>query len=463
VKAQKRVAIPTENEAERVTIRVLVVDDDEDLLYLAEKFLKMADDSFELEGAKTDQEALQKIEEESFDAVVCDHYLGSNSMTGLDLLEWIRNEHPTMPFIILTGRSEETVAIRALNLGADYYLKKGGEEVRDLFSQLAQRIRSEVNSRREEEAQERRQIELERLVEERTRELSEMNEQLKQEIEERKRIEDSLLLQRELGNTLCRTDNLTDALDRILKAVVHLAGIDSAGVYLIDSEDGDLNLSSNQGLSAQFIQEFVSDDSANMREPRYISSAALSERGVKKSSANGLSAVGIIPVEFNHRTVALLVVASHSSERIPDSEKHTLEAIAVQIGGYMARVDATRAIAETQEELLRVFNSLQDIFFIVDPDWKILHANERAQQVTMRSSESLSGSNVLELFDVDPEPFAREIETRIEAGSVFETRMAIRNGQGDPILTNTCVTRGRHAGKDVFFIISREPCESPDV
>ncbi|MGQ4912579.1 MAG: response regulator [Candidatus Thorarchaeota archaeon] len=446
-----------------MTIRVLVVDDDEDLLYLAEKFLKMADDSFELAGAKTDQEALQKIEEESFDAVVCDHYLGDNSMTGLDLLEWVRNEHPTMPFIILTGRSEETVAIRALNLGADYYLKKGGEEVRDLFSQLAQRIRSEVNSRREEEAQERRQIELERLVEERTRELSETNEQLKQEIEERKRIEDSLLLQRELGNTLCRTDNLTDALDRILKAVVHLAGIDSAGVYLIDSEDGDLNLSSNQGLSAQFIQEFVSDDSADIREPRYFSSAAMSEHRASDPPDTGPSAVGIIPVEFNHRTVALLVVASHSSDRIPNSEKHTLEAIAVQIGGYMARVDATRAIAETQEELLKVFSSLQDIFFIVDPDWKILHANERAQQVTARSSESLSGSDVLDLFDVDSEPFAREVETQTKTGTVFETKIAIRNGQGDPVLTNTCVIRGRHAGKDVFFIISREPCESPGV
>ena len=139
-------------------IRVLVVDDDEDLLFLARKFLHKADESFELVEALTDQEALRKIEEEHFDAIVCDHYLGEDHMTGLDLLEWVRSEYPHLPFIILTGRSEESVAIRALNLGADYYLKKGSDEIRDLFSQIAVKIREGVLSRREEEEQERRQI-----------------------------------------------------------------------------------------------------------------------------------------------------------------------------------------------------------------------------------------------------------------------------------------------------------------
>ncbi len=68
-------------------IRVLVVDDDEDLLFLAGKFLAKEDDRFELVSANTDQEALQKLEEEEFDAIVCDHFLGPHSMTGLDLLE----------------------------------------------------------------------------------------------------------------------------------------------------------------------------------------------------------------------------------------------------------------------------------------------------------------------------------------------------------------------------------------
>jgi len=69
-------------------------------------------------------------------------------MTGLDLLEWVREGNPTIPFIIFTGRSQEIVAIRALNLGADYYLKKGTDEIQDLFGDIAHRIVTEVESRR---------------------------------------------------------------------------------------------------------------------------------------------------------------------------------------------------------------------------------------------------------------------------------------------------------------------------
>ncbi|MFW9768625.1 MAG: response regulator, partial [Candidatus Thorarchaeota archaeon] len=124
-------------------IRVLVIDDDEDLLFLAGKFLKREDERFELVSALTDQEALRRIEEEEFDAIVCDHFLGQDSMTGLELLEWVREFNSSIPFIIFTGRSQEAVAIRALNLGADYYLKKGTEEFRNLFAQLADRIKTE--------------------------------------------------------------------------------------------------------------------------------------------------------------------------------------------------------------------------------------------------------------------------------------------------------------------------------
>ena len=211
-------------------IRVLVIDDDEDLLFLAGKFLSREDERFELVSAITDQEALRRIEEEDFDAIVCDHFLGQGSMTGLELLEWVREFNPNIPFIIFTGRSQEAVAIRALNLGADYYLKKGTEEFRDLFTQLADRIKSEVETRRAEEALGAAMDELETRVEKRTAELSEMNEKLTQEIAERKKVEKSLLLQRELGNTLCKTENLIDALDIILKTAVRLDGVDTGGM-----------------------------------------------------------------------------------------------------------------------------------------------------------------------------------------------------------------------------------------
>jgi DNA-binding response OmpR family regulator len=114
-------------------IRVLVVDDDKDLLTLIDKFLVKEHQGFEVTSTISAQDAVRKLEEEHFDAIVCDYYLGVGEMNGLELLEWLRASQSSIPFIMFTGRSREEVAIRALNLGADLYLKKDQEDLRNLF------------------------------------------------------------------------------------------------------------------------------------------------------------------------------------------------------------------------------------------------------------------------------------------------------------------------------------------
>ncbi len=331
-------------------IRVLVVDDDEDLLFLAEKFLKEEDSRFELVSVNTDQEALQILEEEEFDAIVCDHYLGPHSMTGLDLLEWIRETHPHIPFIIFTGRSQEAVAIRALNLGADFYLKKGSQDIKDLFSQIAHRIKTEVESRRTEEALELAYNELEVRVKERTAELEEINRQLLHEINERQKVEDALRLQRDLGNFLCKTRDLPDALDHILETMVNLEGIDCGGIYLADVSKNDYNLSSSSGISTQFLNIYSGGKGPkSILDPIYLDAAEIKEAKNIGNELKDIIAIAIVPVVLDNTPRILLALGSRSLEEIPTRDKHTLEAIAIQIGAYLTRIDAEIAVSLQEE------------------------------------------------------------------------------------------------------------------
>ncbi|MFW9846053.1 MAG: PAS domain S-box protein, partial [Candidatus Thorarchaeota archaeon] len=132
-------------------IRILVIDDDEDLLFLAQQFLAAQDPDFRLVQVSVAQDALRLMDEEDFDAVICDFYLGPEEMTGLEILEWLRDQGCNTPFIIFTGRSREEVAIQALNLGADYYLEKG-EDLESLFAEIGHHVKNVVRSRRTEEA-----------------------------------------------------------------------------------------------------------------------------------------------------------------------------------------------------------------------------------------------------------------------------------------------------------------------
>ncbi|MFX0115173.1 MAG: PAS domain S-box protein [Candidatus Hodarchaeota archaeon] len=130
-------------------IRVLLVDDDGFYLSVAEELLADQDQDFALVTVNSTPEALRKLSEEPFDAIVADYLMPG--MDGLVLLEKLRNAGNNIPFIIFTGQSREEVAIKALNLGADYYLKKEGEPLSQ-YQELAHIIRSAVRHRRTEEA-----------------------------------------------------------------------------------------------------------------------------------------------------------------------------------------------------------------------------------------------------------------------------------------------------------------------
>ncbi|MFX0115784.1 MAG: PAS domain S-box protein, partial [Candidatus Hodarchaeota archaeon] len=129
--------------------RILFVDDDKDLLKVSKSLLTKEDPSFELITAVSADEALLKLTSESFDVVVADYQMPR--ISGLELLEKIRSMGNEIPFIIFTGRGREEVAMQALNLGADFYVKKGGD-TRSQYLELAHIIRKAVRYKKTKDA-----------------------------------------------------------------------------------------------------------------------------------------------------------------------------------------------------------------------------------------------------------------------------------------------------------------------
>jgi PAS domain S-box-containing protein len=103
-------------------IRVLLVDDEEPFLELT-KFFLLRQPGIEVETATSAKEAMAKMSGSSFDAVVSDYMMPA--MNGIEFLKILRLEGMNTPFILLTGKGGEEVAIEALNSGADFYLQKG--------------------------------------------------------------------------------------------------------------------------------------------------------------------------------------------------------------------------------------------------------------------------------------------------------------------------------------------------
>lgn len=136
-------------------IKVLLVDDDQSLLDVSKIYLERLESKLEIYTTLSATDAYLNIKDDSFDVIVSDYQM--SGMDGLELLKKIREESMDIPFIIFTGKGREEVAIQALNLGADYYLQKGGDpksqfrELINLIEKSVEKKKSEIALRKSEE------------------------------------------------------------------------------------------------------------------------------------------------------------------------------------------------------------------------------------------------------------------------------------------------------------------------
>lgn len=128
-------------------VRILLVDDEPDLIGVATAFLKRA--GISVMGARSAKEARTILSNQAFDAIISDYEMPGEK--GLGLLREIRGSGDQTPFIIFTGRGREEVAIEALNSGADYYLQKGGE-TEAVFTELVHFITTAIEKKRIEQS-----------------------------------------------------------------------------------------------------------------------------------------------------------------------------------------------------------------------------------------------------------------------------------------------------------------------
>lgn len=161
------------------SVRLLVVEDDLQAVALIRAVLASQRVQFEVVASGTIAEARELLVSASWDAVLLDLSLPDSD--GIDTFRSIQNAAPDMPVIVLTGYSNEDLAVDAVHEGAQDYLVKGKVDG-DLLSRS---ILYAIERARILHELRRVQSTLESQVALRTHELSEANSQLKTEIEER--------------------------------------------------------------------------------------------------------------------------------------------------------------------------------------------------------------------------------------------------------------------------------------
>ena len=133
---------------QRSTVRILLVEDNPADVRLVEILLSEAGSSADFEVAHSERfaEALQRLEEATFEVILLDLSLPDSS--GLETVSRMRAAAPRTPMVVLSGQDDEEVALRAVQQGAQDYLIKGQGD----GNLIARTIRYAIERQRAEEA-----------------------------------------------------------------------------------------------------------------------------------------------------------------------------------------------------------------------------------------------------------------------------------------------------------------------
>lgn len=118
-------------------IDILIIDDNEDDRVFYRRVLqKSGSDKYRIHEAESGDEGKNYIGEAS--CILLDYSMPGNN--GIDVLKEIRQTHPFIPVIMLTGQGNEAIAVAAIQSGAQSYIAKSSITIENLPRMIEEAI-----------------------------------------------------------------------------------------------------------------------------------------------------------------------------------------------------------------------------------------------------------------------------------------------------------------------------------
>ena len=284
------------------------------------------------------------------------------------------------------------------------------------------------------------------------------------DITERKRKEEYALIQRNLGFGLAATSTIEQALNLVLEAITRIEQVDTAGLYLFDPENEQLNLSVSIGATEKFINAV---STLVKSHPFYsvVMGGAAVYLPVEKIPNNEIfiseqiKNAGIIPFRHDSRIIGSMNIASKNAEPFSADVKMALEIISALLGDALERIRIEKELRQSEENFNLMFNTIDDFLFILNTDGEIIKTNPVVESRLGYSVNELIGVSVQKLHPPEMRDEAASVISEMVAGNLEVCRIPLYTKNGENIPVETKVIHGEWNKKKALYGISRDITE----
>ncbi|NMB90790.1 MAG: EAL domain-containing protein [Chloroflexi bacterium] len=270
-------------------------------------------------------------------------------------------------------------------------------------------------------------------------------------------------IQRDLIVDLSTLSQLQPALERILSALRSIQDVDQAAIYLFDAQSEGFNLAVQSGFSPQELACMASfaGDSTEVQmllhgRPVLFNSGKCIVPDPEAETGQPSGAVVACPVMEGKHVAAVTIAASQRLGQFSPELQAGICSIASQISGVLARLHVEEKSRQIKNNLLNLFESMEDFLFILHPDGKIYFCSASVPEALGYRPDELSGMNILDLYPPDHRPEALAGLQQVAGGAMVDQTIPLRTRRGELLPVETHVALGQWGYDRMVFSLSRD-------
>ncbi|WP_319508688.1 PAS domain S-box protein [uncultured Methanolobus sp.] len=272
-----------------------------------------------------------------------------------------------------------------------------------------------------------------------------------------------LQLQCKLGNVLALTDNIHDTYEQLMELTLQIKPFDSVCLYIVDSSTSDLDLVAHKGLSPEYVEK-VSHYSSNslltkltmMGKPVYKNHSEICAMTATELPNERLNLTALVPIKCGNDVIAMLKLMSHTQNEIPEDSQKSLENVASQIGGFINRSISEIELKNNNDDLLGIFEVLEDFLIIVNMEGCIINYNSAFPRRLGYLPEELLHINIISIIPHNLYLKAARTFSDIVEGKLSYFTFPLIARDRELVTVGIRFTKGKWKDKDVLIGISHD-------